>query len=488
MICDDAFRLLTMFDEIRGKRIGLDPNEQLMLQELEKNVYVSRIKLENFDPYELSRAKSELARLQNLQNMESTALKEQELRKHILALSELSARKDNSLSINGIDYSITYKGKELAQNLMPRLMRIGNMYLNEFEQEISILNNTFSSWSKRSFEILEYLSPLIPEIDEIHCRSLVIGLSSRPESAKEISDAYIFTLKYVGKIQDNHDRKPSIAECIMINLENLSEENISSAVSKFYDLKVLAGKYASNDSAAIDCALLLYPLGHSVPDDEKFLRSALDFARRMDVKMNFGIRLEAALLIEVMGIPLNEEIIRKFQEYYDKINTPGTPEENTGTAAALIVIGIYEGHQMFSRFEAALTYLNRFSDGPMLIPAAMLSHLSPEVEETLDTLRLASSAIARQKLSLGGMENLSLGMKMLMQSSVISSLISIPEELRKQYVFPHEIIPLQTLGILSLSMLPIALTAFTAFHELSMHKLTVSDYSFHPVHTNFAYG
>lgn len=83
---------------------------------------------------------------------------------------------------------------------MSRLMRIGNKQLNEFEQEISILNKTFGSWSKRSFEILEYLSPLIPEIDEIHCRSLVIGLSSRPESAKEISDAYIFTLKSVGKI------------------------------------------------------------------------------------------------------------------------------------------------------------------------------------------------------------------------------------------------------------------------------------------------
>lgn len=166
----------------------------------------------------------------------------------------------------------------------------------------------------------------------------------------------------------------------MINLKNLSEENISSGVSKFHDLKVLAGKYASNDSAAIDCALLLYPLEPSVSQNESFLRSALDFARKMDVRIDFGIRLEAALLIEVMGLPLNEEIIRKFEEYYDKINTSGTPEKNAGTSAALIAIGMYEGHQIFSRFETALTYLNRFSEGPMLIPAAMLSHLSPEIE------------------------------------------------------------------------------------------------------------
>lgn len=38
------------------------------------------------------------------------------------------------------------------------------------------------------------------------------------------------------------------------------------------------------------------------------------------------------------------------------------------------------------------------------------------------------------------------------------------------------------------SMLPVALIAFTTFHELSIHKITYADYTFHPVHSNFAYG
>ncbi len=481
-----------MFDENRGKRIGFNSQEQLTLQELEKNGYVSQIKLEDFDPYELSRARSELAQLQNMEKsireLESTTLREQELRNHILALSELSAKKDRSISINGINYSVTYKGKELVENLISRIKRIGNKQVKEFEQEISAINNTFVSWAKRSFEILKYLSPRTPGVDEIHCRSIVIGLSSRPESAKEVSDAFCFAFESTGKILNDQDRALSITECIIISLKNLSKDSISSAVSKFYDLKVLAGKYASNEDTTIDCALLLYPLNYSITDNQQSLGSALDFARKMDIEINFDVRLEAALLIEVMGLELNEEMARKFKEYFDKLNIPEIPAKNTGIASALIVIGIFEGQQFYSRFTTALEYLNHFSEEQMFIPAAMISHLSPEIEETLDTLRLSSSVIARQKLSLGGMENLSLGMKMLLQSAVISSLISIPSELRKQYVFPHEIIPLQTLGILSLSMLPIALITFTAFHELSIHKFTLSDYSFHPVHTNFAYG
>jgi hypothetical protein len=403
-------------------------------------------------------------------------------------LSELSAKKQRSVSIHGTDYSITYKGKELIENLIPRINRIGNKQVKEFEQEMSALNDTFFSWAKRSFEILEYLSPLTPQVEEIHCRSVVIGLSSRSENAKEVSEAFVLTLENLGNVLKDQDRLPFIAECINIGLKNLSKESISSAVSKFNDLRVLTGKYTSNYDDAIDCALLLYPLNKSSSENIRSLGSALDFARKIDPGINFDIRLEAALLIEIMGIELNEEMARKFQEFYDKIDTPQIPDRNSGIAAALIVIGIFDGHQAFSRFTTALEFLNRFSEEPMIIPAAMLLHLSPEIEESLDTLRLASSIISRQKLSLGGIESLSLGMKMLLQSSVVSSMISIPAELRMQYISSREIIPLQTLGILSISMLPVALIAFTTFHELSIHKITFTDYSFHPVHSNFAYG
>jgi len=492
MNCNDALRLLTLMDENRGKRISLGSLDQSTLQELEQNSYVSQVLPEDFDQQELSRAKSELIQMQNLEKKLweplSNALKEQGLRNRILALSELSAKKQRSVSINGIDYSITYKGKELIENLIPRIRRIGNKQVKEFEQEMSTLNDTFFSWAKRSFEILEYLSPLTPQVDEIHCRSVVIGLSSRSENAKEVSEAFVLTLENLGNVLKDQDRSPFIAECMIIGLKNLSKESISSAVSKFNDLRVLAGKYTSNYDDAIDCALLLYPLNKSSSENTRFLGSALDFARKIDPGINFDIRLEAALLIEIMGIELNEEMARKFQEFYDKIDTPQIPDRNSGIAAALIVIGIFDGHQAFSRFTTALEFLNRFSEEPMIIPAAMLLHLSPEIEESLDTLRLASSIISRQKLSLGGIESLSLGMKMLLQSSVISSMISIPAELRTQYVSSREIIPLQTLGILSISMLPVALIAFTTFHELSIHKITFTDYSFHPVHTNFAYG
>ncbi len=518
MICNDALKLLKALDDSRGKRIELKIEETLQLGELESNGYVSRVNVEAFNPDELAKSKLQLGQLQESERenrkriasfefpgwsagseicdteklkheIEAAILQERRLRDRILTLSELSAKKDRSVSFNGIQYIITYKGKELAKNLESRINRIGNKQVSEFEQEMTVLNNTFFSWAKRSFEILKYLSPRTLQIDEIHCRSVVVGLSARPETAREISDAFAGALESIGKILKDHDRLPSIAECIIISLKDLSKESISSAISRFNDIKELVRKYASDDDAAIDCALLLHPLDHSTQDNDLLLEMSRRFVSKMvNSNMNPDAALEAVLLIEVIGLELNEEIMRKFQDSYNELYDPTIPARNTGIAAALIVIGISKGQQIHSRFKTALNYLNRFSEEPMIVPAAMLSHLSPEIEETLDTLRMASFEIARQKLSPGGMENLSLGMKMLLQSSIISSIISIPPELRKQYVYPGEMIPLQTLGILSLSMLPVALTAFIAFHELSIHKLIVSDYSFHPIHTNYGYG
>ncbi len=492
MICNDVLKMLTVLNENRGKNMYIDSRDQLLLHELEKRGFVSQLKMENFDSNELSEARSKLVQLYSRENStlapESASQQEQELRNRILALSELAANRDRSILINGINYGITYKGNELVRNLIPRIKRIGNKQLEEFEKEMSSINNTFVSWAKRSFEILQYLSPRVPGVEEIHCRSAVIGLSSRPESVKEISNAFLFALESTGKILNNKDRALSIAECIIISLKNLSRDSISSSVSKFYDLEKLAGKYASNEETALDCALLLYPHNNSIIDNQRSLESAFAFAMKMDSEINFDVRLNAALLIEVMGMELNEDCAGKFNEYFNKLKAPVIPARNTGIASALIVIGIFEGQNFYSRFNTALEYLSKFSDEPMFIPAAMISHLSPEIEETLDTLRHSSSAIARQKLSIGGLENLSLGMKMLLQSSVISSLIAIPSELRKEYVLPDEIIPLQTLGLLSISMLPVALITFTAFHDLSIHRFTISDYSFHPVHTNFSYG
>ncbi|TLZ51043.1 MAG: hypothetical protein E6K18_05970 [Methanobacteriota archaeon] len=47
--------------------------------------------------------------------------------------------------------------------------------------------------------------------------------------------------------------------------------------------------------------------------------------------------------------------------------------------------------------------------------------------------------------------------------------------------------PLMLLG-LAIAAPFLVLPALSAFHEQALHRLAVSDYTFHPVHVNFVYG
>jgi hypothetical protein len=123
----------------------------------------------------------------------------------------------------------------------------------------------------------------------------------------------------------------------------------------------------------------------------------------------------------------------------------------------------------------------------MAVGGAMLAVLPTGIEEALDDLRLASSLISANKLSLGGMENLSLGLKLLLQTAVLAG-GGAPNAEGLQ-VGPEQVPLLAPIGLASLALVaPSAIAALSTFHEVTVHQAAVSHYHFHPVHTHYIYG
>ncbi len=507
MICSDVLKLLTTLEQNRGGSISLNTEDKSLLDELEKKNYVSHVQVNAYDSDELATLKAELAEVQNeekiirgqlieaglsmqsgagiygddaqLHELDLCIKRQRELRTKILSLSEVSATVNGSMDIQGTHYIITYKGKELSANMKPRIKRIENLQVDEFEKEIVQLKDTFGSWARKASEIIKIISPQFPEQKELNLRSMAIGMSSRTETPEEITNAISGVIKMTALKEIGF--RPIVAECIIHNAKNLSNDSISDALSTFNNIKDLARTYTSDEDSAIDCALLLYPLNNLQERNEPLLKNAHLFTDKLSKIINLDAKdLVPVLLIEIMGIELDDKIAGKFKEIYNQIYSQAAPARNNGIATGVLMIASSEGEELMSRFTTARDYLNRFSENVMIVPAAMLSLLSSEIEETMDTLRMASSAISRQKLSIGGVENLSLGMKMLLQFSIIAS---IPSERRLEYAIPQGIARPQTIGPLQSTLfLPSALTAFIAFHELSIHQLAISDYFYNPAH------
>lgn len=504
----------------KGAAISLEYSERWLLGELEKRGYVIRVPTPSYSPEVLSQLKEALVEAQReeamireelrglefyrgsfsssqmkdttsqlFQRLEYCRTKGQQLRSQILTLSESSALLSCSVSISGAHYSITYKGKELIANMIPRIKRVGEIPTEKFELELEQLKNIFASRSKKSFEILKFISPRLRHVDEIHCRSASVGLSVRTDSATDIAKAFLSLMDGLKYSSIPPDRYPLVAECIAENLNQLSAENISSGISRFNYLKNLAQRYALNEYSAVDCALIMYPLYLSENEDVMLLQNSLEFAQELyKIVPYVGYEPLPTLLILLAGLRFDGVIAQKYQQICSGIFNSNVPIHDCAFATALLTISPLESHQLIDRFKSIKMYLTRFSENGMTVPAAMLSFLSSEIEETFDNLRLASSAIAQNKLSLGGMENLSLGIKMLLQSSLLSSIATLPYEQRRRYTIPYDFVPLPAIGILPILFIPVALTALTTFHELHVHKLAISDYVFHPVHTHYIYG
>jgi hypothetical protein len=180
----------------------------------------------------------------------------------------------------------------------------------------------------------------------------------------------------------------------------------------------------------------------------------------------------------------------KFVNINENLSAGNGDELETAMAAALLSSADISIEAVTERYHLAMSMLRRFGLGDMEVPSAMIAILPVNVEESMDNLRMAAASIGANRLSLGGVENLSLGMKMLMHSAAIPVKID-PGVKGAAPILPIRSPPVPSvLTIAGVSVAAaLALSAgILAFHEFSLHRRAVRDYSFHPVHSHYVYG
>jgi hypothetical protein len=140
------------------------------------------------------------------------------------------------------------------------------------------------------------------------------------------------------------------------------------------------------------------------------------------------------------------------------------------------------------RWRALRQYLARFAADGMAIAAALLTWIALEPPEILDDLRLASAALAKQRMAGGGAETMTLAIKLLLGIAALAAgREGDPEECLA--LAPSPVATLPHLGLAgALSALPIASAAVTAFHRTVLDAAAEWERVFHPTHSSWVYG
>jgi hypothetical protein len=418
------------------------------------------------------------------------------LRQRLLDLAAAQLPAQDSVLAGGARYALTYRGRELLATLAPRLHRVGPMELAEFERELAATVSAFDGQARRAQGILQKLSPRLRDVDEIHLRSAAVGLAVHEAHPDRVTDAYVSLLAAQTALSVQTSLTLSewrclIAESLCLATKDLGALSPNAAAQEFTALWLgIEGEQTLEARDALIAALILYtyPAAERAP----ILAEAQDFRVRAGAYSDHPLPLAPAVLVAREPWPAEERLDR-FGAYYRALLALGTKEE-TAMAAAIFTVTGHNGHEaLLHRFTASRDFLARFAETGMTFPAAMLAVLSPEVGESLENLRLASSQVTRHRLSLGGIENLSLGMKLMTGVA-----LSPPTPLVPVSGAPVEVGRRTALGLLGL-VIPAtaAVTAFTALHNATLHRAATNDYGWYrgPMygrgwygHSHFYYG
>jgi len=426
--------------------------------------------------------------------LESLEKEQRALRTGFLEMVQKTADAKTSATVNGERLYVTYRGQELLGELLQRRERVRGMVLDEFLNEMESIKAHFEERATRAHQILGRISPAFPTLDEIHFRMAAVGLSARAGDSHETADLFIRAFRAIS---------------FELNWEGLVgislAENLALRSSNMQDLEYHLGKARP---------ILANPVDDPNLKEEQVRSLAIIMACEEDVQKLFwrtqeiaGLHCQqcpsaAAFLVctdrSHLSAPAPEGgqagLLQSFIQYSQWM-AEWDPDPSAGSmASAVLAATDRPAADVMERFRLAFEMLSRFNGGGMEVPSAMIAILPTGVEESMDNVRIASAAIVRHRLSLGGAETLSLGVKMLVQSSVMATAGAGP---RTPGTVPQSILPVTRLGpapqVLAMpGFSPVTAPALGAglatFHERSLHRIAVRDYRFHPVHMHYVYG
>jgi len=409
---------------------------------------------------------------------------ERTLRSKFIDLMHATAERDHYSRVNDENMYVTYKGRELLGMLEQRIHRVEGTELGVFLSELEEIKNHFNVCSKKAREILKKISPMFPGTDEIHFRSAAVGLSGKKESPEEIGALFISAYKEISDgLTWNGPVAITLAESLTILADDKSE--LDSLVKKAIELikTEWSPGYDKKDQVRAVSIIL-----SSKKDPEDLLKRTKEISE----KYSPSWPSPAAFLATQSRTRTRdrEDLFQRFEIYRNQICPNSTPTLEHLMAATLMTSTEDPIEEVLQRYSKAKSMLNQFNGSSMEVPSAMIAILPMDVPEAMDNLRLASASIRANRLSLGGMENLSLGMKLLMNSATFQIDVGEKAPSPMPTVRTTRIMGLSVLGITGISIASALVVGagLLAFHELTLHNLAVRDYAFHPVHMHYIYG
>jgi len=420
-------------------------------------------------------------------------------RREILELSARSGPEDCVKLAGGQYVQITYLGRNVVQQIGSRLNRAANMEYSLFQAQLNELKESLNQRTTRAEELVRELSHSLKDMDEIAQRSVAVSLAYLPMECGEITKIYRM---YVDELK-NHVLSINLPTmCEILCLASFSRNGgfqVQKEVQEYRGLKEGIQRSQSGRCLATDAVDKMAGLIYSSRKD-KFpeVLSLMDEIVLKDPRMTYSA--QAVLALKCVGGNDFTGVYARYQGFIEAIGRKAdgnatvaavilpaaggtspevvvpTPESDSErmdreTAAAILTSSDRPFEELINRYNVANKLLGNLFLNRMSTAAAMISVMSQDVTEIFENIRAASAQAMKAKISLSGLENFSLGLKLVNHTTSFNTNGRLSDVLGMAVLIPVAV------GV-----------PFVILHDVMVHQHAVGYTRFHPMHSHFVYG
>lgn len=412
-----------------------------------------------------------------------------ELRRRILDIVQ-NMKPTGIVQTSDGDVTLTYKGREALQLLEARMPAAGDWKWETLTSNVQKLSERLSSEAKEASVILKKISPRLKKIDEYHLRSAAVGLASIEGDAEHKAKRFIDYVREFEGINGADDTFVVLGAEEAVTLEMQDKLQNRDIFSDFLHLLPMLGHKNDLTPEIRAIATLLIAKPHKEREDL--------LSRIRSETASVGSKLGAALILLETEKTANIDTSRNdYKSWLRRLKNEAKGNLNDAIfASALLATATGDQEVIEKKFYQTQEYMKRLFNENMNAVSATIAIWPTTIEESFDNIRLAASQILLKKLSVGGVENFSLGIKLLTNNAEfidtgMGSAIGIGKELMSAERIDGSGTMDQIVGISAVALIASPLLMripFTVFHALTFQKYATHDFIYHPVHTSYLYG
>lgn len=323
------------------------------------------------------------------------------IRARLLDEAAARQRRGEGGAAGGPRYRLTWRGRELRDELLARAWRLEGVPAAALELELQGLRGVLRDRAAGAARVLAVLDKNMGLLDPVDRRAAALSLAlAQPFPELEADRCAGLTLVVTRLMAQGFSPPSELA--VLIALHEHRNALLALPMATTTPLSLLANALLpgapepANPSS--EAARLIAQAG------------VLSLARRV-VQPGPSDLVLAASGLDPARLALRPALIAALDQSLDD-------PDLLAAISALLLMGSAPDDALFPRWKRLSDALSALHDGPVAVPAALLTLLQGPPEELLDDLRLAAEEIERADLAVSGLEILTQGVRLLLAAAL----------------------------------------------------------------------